>query len=148
MTALMKAVVLEQTGGPDNLVYRDVPLPVITDPHHVLVKIKACGSCDDCVGSATLGSVLKSLVRIGRVAVIGTISPQPLSLKLGALVVNGLTVKGSDGTTRQAIRESMTLVAAGKINIRIDRTLPLEKAAEAHRRLEDRQAVGRIVLLP
>jgi acryloyl-coenzyme A reductase len=102
----------------------------------------------DCVGSATLGSVLKSMKRIGRVAVIGTINPEPLSLKLGTLVVNGLTIKGSDGNTRQAMRESMELVAAGKIKIRIDKTLPLEKAADAHRMLENREAVGRIVLVP
>lgn len=102
----------------------------------------------DCVGSATLGSVLKSMKRIGRVAVIGTINPEPLSLKLGTLVVNGLTVKGSDGNTRQAMRESMALVAAGKIKIRIDQTLPLARAADAHRMLENRQAVGRIVLVP
>jgi NADPH:quinone reductase-like Zn-dependent oxidoreductase len=102
----------------------------------------------DCVGSTTLGSVLKSMKRIGRVAVIGTISPEPLSLKLGSLVVNGLTLKGSDGNTRQAIRESMALVAAGKITVRIDQTLPLSQAADAHRMLENRQAVGRIILLP
>jgi len=102
----------------------------------------------DCVGSATLGSVLKSMRRLGRVAVVGTISPEPLSLNLGTLVVNGLTIKGSDGNTRQAIRESMALVAAGKIRVHIDRALPLSQAAEAHRMLENREAVGRILLLP
>jgi len=102
----------------------------------------------DCVGSATLGSTLKSLKRIGRVAVIGTISPEPLSLKLGTLVVNGLTVKGSDGTSRQAIRETMELVAAGSIRVTIDRTMPLEQASQAHQLLEARQVSGRIVLIP
>lgn len=118
--------------------------------HKALRAIKPQGvDCAvDCVGSATLGSTLKSVKRIGRVAVIGTISPEPLSLNLGTLVVNGLTVKGSDGNTRQAIRESMALVAAGKIKIRIDKTLPLSKAADAHRMLENREAVGRIVLVP
>ena len=43
MTDTMKAVVLEAPGGPDNLVYKDVPLPELLDPHHVLVKVKACG---------------------------------------------------------------------------------------------------------
>jgi acryloyl-coenzyme A reductase len=102
----------------------------------------------DCVGSATLGSTLKSLKRIGRVAVIGTISPEPLSLKLGTLVVNGLTVKGSDGTSRQAIRETMALVAAGSIRVTIDRTMPLAQAAQAHQLLEARQVNGRILLIP
>lgn len=102
----------------------------------------------DCVGSATLGSVLKSLKRVGRVAVIGTINPEPLALSLGTLVVNGLTVKGSDGNTRAAIRQTMALVAAGKLRPCIDRTLPLEQAVEAHRLLENRGATGRVVLLP
>lgn len=102
----------------------------------------------DCVGSDTLGSTLKALKRIGRVAVVGTINPEPLSLKLGTLVVNGLTMKGSDGTNRQAIRETMELVAAGSINVTIDRTMPLESAAEAHKLLEARAVSGRIVLIP
>ncbi|MCB1674760.1 MAG: alcohol dehydrogenase catalytic domain-containing protein [Halioglobus sp.] len=102
----------------------------------------------DCVGSSTLGSVLKSMKRIGRVAVIGTINPEPLKLNLGTLVVNGLTVKGSDGNTRAAMREAMTLVADGKITVHIDRTLPLQDAAEAHRLLESRRAMGRILLVP
>lgn len=102
----------------------------------------------DCVGSVTLGSVLKSMKRIGRVAVIGTISPEPLNLNLGTLVVNGLTVKGSDGNTREAMRETMELVAAGKIKVYIDKQLPLSQAADAHRLLESRGATGRLVLVP
>lgn len=134
-----------KTMGADHVIVNDG-----SSIHKAVRAIKPLGvdAAVDCVGSATLGSVLKSMKRIGRVAVIGTISPQPLSLKLGTLVVNGLTVKGSDGTTRQAIRESMALVAAGKIDIRIDRILPLDKAAEAQCLLENRQAVGRIVLVP
>ena len=102
----------------------------------------------DCVGSDTLGSTLKAMKRNGRVAVVGTINPEPLSLKLGTIVVNGLSMLGSDGTNRKAIRETMTLVKNGSIKIAIDRTMPLAEAAEAHRLLEQRQVSGRIVLIP
>ena len=102
----------------------------------------------DCVGSATLLSAIKSLRRMGRVAAIGTINPEPLNLNLGTIVVNGIEIKGSDGTSRVAIRESMELVASGAIRVRIDQTLPLAEAANAHQRLEDRKATGRIVLVP
>lgn len=102
----------------------------------------------DCVGSATLLSALKSLKRIGRAAAIGTISPEPLTINLGTMVVNGLTLKGSDGTNRQAIKETMELVAAGSIRVNIDRTMPLEQAAQAHQLLEDGSVCGRIVLIP
>jgi NADPH:quinone reductase len=37
---------------------------------------------------------------------------------------------------------------AGELKITISRRLPLAEAAEAHRRLENRGSVGKIVLLP
>jgi acryloyl-coenzyme A reductase len=139
-----KAPALEQMGA-DQVIVND------GKTIHKAVRAMAPQGVDcavDCVGSATLGSTLKSMKRIGRVAAIGTISPEPLSLNLGTLVVNGLTLKGSDGNTRQAIRESMSLVAAGRIKIKIDSTLPLSQAADAHRMLEKREAIGRIILVP
>ena len=40
------------------------------------------------------------------------------------------------------------LYEAGKIDPVIDRVLPLAEAAEAHRALEAREVIGRIVLVP
>ncbi|HEX2121122.1 MAG TPA: zinc-binding dehydrogenase [Thermoanaerobaculia bacterium] len=39
-------------------------------------------------------------------------------------------------------------MAAGRLNVRIDRELPSSKAAEAHRLLESRQTVGKLLLIP
>ncbi|HYC88946.1 MAG TPA: quinone oxidoreductase [Thermoanaerobaculia bacterium] len=39
-------------------------------------------------------------------------------------------------------------VAAGRLNVRIDRELPLSRAAEAHRLLESRQTTGKLLLIP
>ena len=39
-------------------------------------------------------------------------------------------------------------IAAGELNVRIDKTFPLAEAAEAHRYLEDRQSKGKILLIP
>ena len=39
-------------------------------------------------------------------------------------------------------------VAAGRLEVRIDRTLPLAEAAEAHRALEGRQTTGKVLLIP
>jgi NADPH:quinone reductase-like Zn-dependent oxidoreductase len=36
----------------------------------------------------------------------------------------------------------------GVVRPRIDSTYPLERAAEAHRRLQSRQSVGKILLVP
>jgi NADPH:quinone reductase-like Zn-dependent oxidoreductase len=40
------------------------------------------------------------------------------------------------------------MVERGELTPKIDRVLPLADAAEAHRLLADRKAVGRIVLVP
>jgi NADPH2:quinone reductase len=37
-------------------------------------------------------------------------------------------------------------IAAGKLKVRIDRTLPLAEAAAAHRALEGRQTAGKLLL--
>ena len=38
--------------------------------------------------------------------------------------------------------------AAGRLEVRIDRTFPLAEAADAHRALEGRQTTGKVLLLP
>jgi NADPH2:quinone reductase len=39
-------------------------------------------------------------------------------------------------------------LAAGKLNVAIDRELPLVEAAEAHRALESRHTAGKLLLVP
>ncbi len=39
-------------------------------------------------------------------------------------------------------------LAAGELEVRIDRVLPLEQAAEAHRHLEERRTTGKVLLVP
>ena len=39
-------------------------------------------------------------------------------------------------------------VAAGELEVVIDRVFPLAEAAEAHRYIESRQAFGRVLLRP
>jgi D-arabinose 1-dehydrogenase-like Zn-dependent alcohol dehydrogenase len=102
----------------------------------------------DCVGSPTLGSSLKSTRRYGRVVAVGNVDPAPVALPVGQLVVNAIDLLGSDNVTRSSLREAMTHVLEGRIEVVIDRTLPLARAAEAHVELERRGAVGRIVLIP
>jgi NADPH2:quinone reductase len=46
------------------------------------------------------------------------------------------------------IAELIRRVAAGDLQVVIDRTFPLADAAEAHRYIESRQAFGRVLLVP
>jgi NADPH:quinone reductase-like Zn-dependent oxidoreductase len=47
-----------------------------------------------------------------------------------------------------ALDSMAALVDEGKLTVTVDETFPLAQAAEAHQRLEDRRARGKIVLIP
>ena len=102
----------------------------------------------DCVGSPTLGAALKATRRYGRIVVVGNIDPEPLALRVGSLVVNAIDLLGSDNVTRRALAEASDLVLAGRLEVVIDRVLPLAEAVSAQRLLEERGAFGRVVLVP
>jgi NADPH2:quinone reductase len=55
---------------------------------------------------------------------------------------------GSAPIVPQTIRRLVELAAEGRIRPAIDRELPLEQAAEAHRAIEARETFGKVVLLP
>ena len=54
---------------------------------------------------------------------------------------------GSD-RVHDAIHGLIDDAARGELQVVIDKTFPLSKAAEAHAYIESRQAVGRVLLLP
>ncbi|MBZ0251911.1 MAG: zinc-binding dehydrogenase, partial [Candidatus Methylomirabilis sp.] len=82
------------------------------------------------VGGPTFNSSLRSLRRGGRMVVIGNIDGKPVELNLGLPIVKSLAILGSDGVTRRALRETMGLVAEGRLRPAICETLPLAKAAD------------------
>jgi NADPH2:quinone reductase len=54
-------------------------------------------------------------------------------------------------TREEILRRSADLfgwIAAGKVRVHVGLSYPLAEAAEAHRRLESRQTVGKILLIP
>jgi NADPH2:quinone reductase len=58
----------------------------------------------------------------------------------------GLTVWAKQVQAARA--DALRLVAEGRLRPQVDSVLPLADAAKAHRRIEDRAAIGKIVLLP
>jgi NADPH2:quinone reductase len=50
--------------------------------------------------------------------------------------------------TREMIGRLIGEVGAGELTVVVDRTFPLAEAAAAHRYIESRHAVGRVVLVP
>jgi NADPH:quinone reductase-like Zn-dependent oxidoreductase len=48
----------------------------------------------------------------------------------------------------EGLRRGLSLLREGKIRAVIDRTYPLQDAAEAHRYIESRAVMGKVVLIP
>jgi NADPH2:quinone reductase len=62
--------------------------------------------------------------------------------------VGAKTEGSSDATSPEILGEMAELVAAGKIEVPIAATYPLDEVREAFEQLEDRHTLGKIVLLP
>lgn len=95
---------------------------------------------------AAYDSAFGSLRPGGVVAVVG-LPPEPLSIDAGLLVRNEARVVGSAVGTRQDVRETLALAAAGKLHCRTE-SRPLEQINEAFDAMRRGALLGRVVLAP
>jgi NADPH:quinone reductase-like Zn-dependent oxidoreductase len=95
----------------------------------------------DCVGGATLPAGLGAVHDGGRAVTI--VSPDP-----GVQAPRGISLDyfSSQGTTAR-LAEAARLVDAGTLNVDVNRTFRLGKAAEAHVAVETHHTRGKIVLI-
>jgi NADPH:quinone reductase-like Zn-dependent oxidoreductase len=94
-------------------------------------------------GTRSFGRVLAQLVHTPRWSPMTLMNDNRavMGLNLGHLIDDhDLIASGLD-----ALAE---LVASGAVDPVVDRVLPFSRAAEAHRRIEDRENVGKIILVP
>jgi NADPH2:quinone reductase len=111
----------------------------------------------DGVGAATFGDSLRCLRRRGLMVLYGQasgpvepIDPQELN-RLGSLFLTRPTLFNYVSTRDELERRTSDLfgwIKDGRVRVRIDRTFPLEEAAEAHRYLEGRRTRGKVLLTP
>ena len=71
---------------------------------------------------------------------------------VNSLTITGSTLRARPDSHKAAIAVSLKehvwpLLASGKVGVVMDSTFPLAKAADAHRRLETSEHVGKIVLV-
>ncbi len=110
----------------------------------------------DAVGQTTFEQGLKCLAPFGHIILYGRAGgpPEPLnlfrlfekSLKVSGFVL--YTVAALPDVMRRGIEESLKLVADKKLKLLVGKSFPLAQAADAHRHMESRQSVGKLVLIP
>ncbi len=119
--------------------------------HSEVLRLTAGQGADvvvDHVGTPIWPSVLRSVRPGGDIVFVGQVTGQSIALNPGSLIHKNLRVIGTKGATLQDLHDVLHLVATFKLRPMVSRVLPLAEASDAHRLLENRQSVGRIVLVP
>ena len=110
----------------------------------------------DMVGGDYTDKNIIAAAEDGRIVQIATLGGADVKFNISRLMVKRLTLTGSTlrprtravkaGFARALEEKVWPLFGAGKIKVVMDSTFPLAQAADAHRRLETSQHVGKIVL--
>lgn len=100
------------------------------------------------VGEATWNSSLRSLASGGRLVTCGATTGPKGSVDMRHLFSKHQSVMGSTMGDVAAFTELLVLLEEAKLKPVLDRTFPMSEIAEAHRYLENRQQLGKVVLVP
>ena len=97
-------------------------------------------------GALTFDQSLRSLAAGGRLVVVGNLETRTVDLNPGLVILKELEIIGSFATSTSELREVFDLVGRGTLKPVVSQVLPLEEAAAAHRSLQERAVLGRVVL--
>ncbi len=110
----------------------------------------------DCVGGAALGRCINRMARYGRWIVIATLGGEKTEIDLDLFFKRGLRLIGSTLRSRTPEMKGSILAAlekeywpafsSGRLRSVVCRTVPMREADEAHRILERRENIGKVVL--
>lgn len=149
-----KAARAEELGAERAIRYRDEDFVEVV---RSLTDGRGADVVLDNMGAAYLPRNVEVLATGGRLVVIGLQGGAKGELDLGALLVKRAAVHATSLRARPtsekaaivaAVRDSVwPAVEAGEVRPVIDRVLPLEQAAEAHRVLESSTHIGKVVLV-
>ncbi|MBI1853928.1 MAG: zinc-binding dehydrogenase [Planctomycetes bacterium] len=99
-------------------------------------------------GSETFAKGLRSLAKGGRLVTCGATSGFEVPIDLRPIFFKSLSILGSTMGSRGELHQILRLVEQRRLRPVIERTFPLEEAANAQSMLEERRAFGKVVLVP
>ncbi|WP_059358653.1 quinone oxidoreductase family protein [Parachlamydia acanthamoebae] len=146
-----KAKAARQAGATDVILYNEKDFAVetkrLTDGHGADLII-------DGVGKTTFKGNLEAAALRGHIVIYGAASGPAEPIPPNALMVRSLTVSGGSLPNYLLTRDEMLQrahsvikgIQEGWLKLTIDKVIPLDQVAEAHRLLENRQTIGKIVL--
>lgn len=100
----------------------------------------------DHVGPATFESTVKSMSKYGRLVTCGSTTGPVVNLEMRTIFGRDISILGARMGTQKELQELSSVVFSGKINPIIDKTFSLAEAALAHKQMEEKKQVGKILL--
>jgi alcohol dehydrogenase len=97
-------------------------------------------------GGSTWVPCLRAMRRRGRMVTCGATEAYDPKEDIRFIWVRELQILGSTGYTQEDIERAFEIVAAGEAKPIISSVLDISQARAAHRQLEDRMVVGKVVL--
>jgi len=102
----------------------------------------------DTVGSRVFMPAFRSLADGGRYLVIGQLVREDIAINPARIIFKAATLSGIVNARRDQLEDTIKLVAAGIVQPRVAKVLPLAEAAQAHTLVEAGNLIGRVVLQP
>jgi NADPH:quinone reductase-like Zn-dependent oxidoreductase len=144
-----------ELGATHVLARDDVPARLAETVHRIAGR--GADLIFDLVGASYLEANVSALALQGRLCCISTMGGTEATLDLGALLARRLTIMGSTVHSRSA-EQKAKLVAdfrdkalarfdTGELRPVVGRTLPLDRARDAHEAMVRNEVVGKIVLV-
>jgi NADPH:quinone reductase-like Zn-dependent oxidoreductase len=118
----------------------------IADAVKQLTKRRGVDVVFEHVGQATWKDSIRSLAVGGRLVTCGATTGPDGAIDIYYLFVRHLSILGSYMGSKAELYSALELLRRGLLKPVVDVVMPLEKCADAHRRLESREQFGKIVL--
>ena len=100
----------------------------------------------DHVGADTFAKSIRCLAKGGRYVTCGATSGYELKTDFRLIFFKSLSILGSTMGSGHELATVLSLVCSGRLRPVLDRVFPLDRVADAHRRLASREAFGKVVL--
>lgn len=146
-----------QTGDPDKAGFvreRGAERALVTGPEglaEAAAELRPTVAFDP-LGDGFTAAAIAALEPYGRLALFGVSAGPAQEIDLRTLYRKAISILTYSGTiepverVREATEAALHELAAGRVRVPVEEVLPLERAAEAHRRIEERRVRGKLVL--
>ena len=137
-----KAKRAKELGADETILYRETDFVAAV---RTLTGKRGVDVVFEHVGGETFEKSLRVLARGGRLVTCGATAGGDATINIRLVFFKLLSILGSTMGSVAELHEIMKHVEAGRLKPVIDRVLPLDRAAEGHRALENRETFGKVV---